>query len=150
VYILLYLPSALAIWVLVINFNQFTHFRNSKYITDLSGVSKINVVLAVSIIIILLSMSGIPPLAGFFAKFSIIFSMVNNNFYFVGMMSIVFSMIGSFYYLRWAKIVYSDNYFFNKNIEVVVSNFSSVFSYIFISCIYIIVFYFMDPFLLNV
>jgi len=95
----------LSIWLFTTTVNSISFFGKNKYITDFAGFSRVNAFLAISLSIIVLSMSGIPPLAGFFAKFVVLFSLVNNSFFSMAFLAIVSSMIGTFYYLRWVKII---------------------------------------------
>jgi len=73
---------------------------NNKYFADLLSLSKINPVLAISFAFSLLSIAGIPPLAGFFSKFYILYSLVENNLYIVALFAIILSVVASYYYIR--------------------------------------------------
>ena len=85
--------------------------RNNKYfetIDDLSGLSKHHPVLSLSMLIILFSLSGIPPLAGFFAKFYIFISVIEESMYFLAIVGLLSTVIAAFYYLRIIKVIYFD------------------------------------------
>ncbi len=85
--------------------------RNNKYyenIEDLSGLSKNHPLLSFSLLIILFSLAGIPPLAGFFAKFYIFKSVLEQSMYFLAIVGLLSTVIAAFYYLRIIKIVYFD------------------------------------------
>ena len=60
-------------------------------------------------VMLLLSMAGIPPFAGFFAKFYIFVSAVEAGFLFIAIIGVIFSVISAFYYLKIIKIMYMDN-----------------------------------------
>jgi NADH-quinone oxidoreductase subunit N len=77
-------------------------------IKDLSGLSKNDPHLALGFLIILFSMAGIPPLAGFFAKFYIFMSVIHSEMYYLAIIGLVTSVISAFYYLRIIKIIYFD------------------------------------------
>ena len=86
--------------------------RNDKYfenIDDLSGLSKNHPLLSLSLLIILFSLAGIPPLAGFFAKFYIFKSVLEQSMYFLAIVGLLSTVIAAFYYLRIIKIMYFDN-----------------------------------------
>ena len=86
--------------------------RNEKYfenIDDLSGLSKNHPLLSLSLLIILFSLAGIPPLAGFFAKFYIFKSVLEQSMYFLAIVGLLSTVIAAFYYLRIIKIMYFDN-----------------------------------------
>ena len=77
-------------------------------INDLSGLSKNHPMLAFSFLIILFSLAGIPPLAGFFAKFYIFMAVIEAKMYALAIIGLVTTVISSFYYLRIIKVVYFD------------------------------------------
>ncbi len=85
--------------------------RNNEYyetIEDLSGLSKNHPLLSISLLIILFSLAGIPPLAGFFAKFYIFKSVLEQSMYFLAIVGLLSTVIAAFYYLRVIKIMYFD------------------------------------------
>ena len=85
--------------------------RNESYfesLDDLSGLSKNHPLLSLSILITLFSLAGIPPLAGFFAKFYIFLSVIEQKMYFLAIIGLLSTVIAAFYYLRIIKIVYFD------------------------------------------
>ena len=77
-------------------------------IRDLSGLSKNHPVIAVCFCLILFSLAGIPPLAGFFAKFYIFKAVVESEMYLLAIIGLLSSVIAAFYYLRIIKIMYFD------------------------------------------
>ena len=85
--------------------------RDNKYyedIEDLSGLSKNHPILSLSLLIILFSLAGIPPLAGFFAKFYIFKSVIEQSMYFLAIVGLLSTVVAAFYYLRIIKIMYFD------------------------------------------
>ena len=85
--------------------------RNNDYyenISDLSGLSKNHPLLSLSLLIILFSLAGIPPLAGFFAKFYIFKSVIEQSMYFLAIIGLLSTVVAAFYYLRIIKIIYFD------------------------------------------
>jgi len=85
--------------------------RNNQYyenIDDLSGLSKNHPLLSLSLLVILFSLAGIPPLAGFFAKFYIFKIIVGQSMYFLAIVGLLSAVIAAFYYLRIIKIIYFD------------------------------------------
>ncbi len=85
--------------------------RNNVYyeqIDDLSGLSKNHPLLSLSLLIILFSLAGIPPLAGFFAKLYIFKSVLEQSMYFLAIIGLLSTVIAAFYYLRIIKIIYFD------------------------------------------
>ena len=85
--------------------------RNDQYyedIEDLSGLSKNHPLLSLSLLVILFSLAGIPPLAGFFAKFYIFTAVLEQSMYFLAIVGLLSTVIAAFYYLRIIKIIYFD------------------------------------------
>jgi NADH-quinone oxidoreductase subunit N len=85
--------------------------RNNQYyedIDDLSGLSKNHPLLSLSLLVILFSLAGIPPLAGFFAKFYVFKAVIEQSMYFLAIVGLLSTVIAAFYYLRIIKIIYFD------------------------------------------
>jgi len=85
--------------------------RNDKYyenIEDLSGLSKKHPILSFSLLIVLFSLAGIPPLAGFFAKFYVFIAVIEQSMYFLAIVGLLATVVAAFYYLRIIKIIYFD------------------------------------------
>ena len=101
IYILVYI---------IMSFNTFTFilavFPDKKYFADLLSYYKLNPVLAITFAFSLLSIAGIPPLAGFFSKFYILYSLIENNLYVVSAIAIILSVIASYYYIRIIQWMY--------------------------------------------
>ena len=77
--------------------------RNDQYyedIDDLSGLSKNHPLLSLSMLVILFSLAGIPPLAGFFAKFYIFNAVIEQSMYFLAIVGLLSTVVAAFYYLR--------------------------------------------------
>ena len=85
--------------------------RNNNYfenIDDLSGLSKNHPILSLSLLIILFSLAGIPPMAGFFAKFYVFMAVIEQSMYFLAIVGLLSTVIAAFYYLRIIKTVYFE------------------------------------------
>ena len=85
--------------------------RNDQYyetLDDLSGLSKNHPLLSLSLLVILFSLAGIPPLAGFFAKFYVFMAVIEQSMYFLAIVGLLSTVIAAFYYLRIIKIIYFD------------------------------------------
>jgi len=77
-------------------------------ISDLSGLSKNHPMFALSFLIILFSLAGIPPLAGFFAKFYVFMAVIEADLYALAIIGLVTTVVSAFYYLRIIKVIYFD------------------------------------------
>ena len=106
IYISIYLVMNLAFFSCI-----FMMKRDKNYcenIDDLSGLSKNHPLIALSLLIILFSLAGIPPLAGFFAKFYIFKTVIEQSMYFLAIVGLLSTVVAAFYYLRIIKIIYFD------------------------------------------
>lgn len=77
-------------------------------ISDFSGLSRRSPLLAFLMMMLMFSMAGIPPFAGFFAKFSVIMSLIKVDLVWVAVIAVLLAVIGAFYYLRIIKTMYFD------------------------------------------
>ena len=77
-------------------------------ISDLSGISKKHPILAISFLVILFSLAGIPPLGGFFAKFYVFTAVVEQKMYALAIIGLLTTVISAFYYLKIIKTIYFD------------------------------------------
>ena len=106
-YISIYLVMNLAFFSCI-----FMLKRDDKYyenIEDLSGLSKNHPMLSFSFLIVLFSLAGIPPLAGFFAKFYVFMAVIEQSMFFLAIVGLLATVVAAFYYLRIIKVIYFDN-----------------------------------------
>lgn len=78
-------------------------------ILDLSGISKKHPILAISFLLILFSLAGIPPLGGFFAKFYVFTAVLEQQMYALAIIGLLTTVISAFYYLKIIKTIYFDD-----------------------------------------
>lgn len=78
-------------------------------LTDLKGLSSRHPWYAFMMLLFLFSMAGVPPTVGFYAKLSIIQSVVSADLVWLAVFAVVMSVIGAYYYLRAIKIMYFDH-----------------------------------------
>ena len=83
--------------------------RMVEGIDDLAGLSRSHPMLALALAIFMFSMSGIPPLAGFFAKLYIFLAAIQAELYALAVIGVISSVVAAFYYLRIVKIMYFDD-----------------------------------------
>ena len=107
VYIIIYIVTNLGLFSCLLMFKRNNeYFENLK---DLSGLSKNHPLISISLLIVLFSLAGIPPLAGFFAKFYIFTAVIEQSMYFLAIVGLLSTVVAAFYYLRIIKIIYFDN-----------------------------------------
>ena len=112
-------------------------------ISDLSGISKKHPLLAISFLIILFSLAGIPPLGGFFAKFYIFSSVLEQKMYALAIIGLLTTVISAFYYLKIIKTIYFEE---NRSSFDLVQN-KTISGIIFSSCILLVTFFLYPSFL---
>ena len=95
----------------IMNIGMFAFIlRLANYdLKDLAGLSTRYPLLSLSLVIILLSMAGIPPTAGFFAKLYILKYAIGCNLWWLALFALLVSVISIYYYLRIIKIMYFDS-----------------------------------------
>ncbi len=77
-------------------------------IDELAGLSRNNPMMAFLLAMLLFSLAGIPPLAGFFGKFYVFLAAINSGLYTLAVIGVLSSVVGAYYYLRIVKIMYFD------------------------------------------
>ncbi len=77
-------------------------------LNDFKGLNQRSPWLAFMMMLLLLSMAGIPPTVGFYAKFSVLNSIIQTGHTWLAIVAVMFSLIGAFYYLRVIKLMYFD------------------------------------------
>ena len=113
-------------------------------ISDLSGISKKHPILAISLLIILFSLAGIPPLGGFFAKFYVFVAVLEQEMYTLAIIGLLTTVMSAFYYLKIIKTIYFDDSAITFDLT---KNKKAQFS-IFASCIFLVTF-FLYPSIFN-
>ena len=106
IYLLIYLVMNLGMFTCIFMMKRKNIFYEN--IEELSGLSKNHPVISICLLIFLFSLAGIPPLAGFFAKFYIFMSVIKSEMYFLAIIGFLSTVISAFYYLRIIKIIYFD------------------------------------------
>jgi len=106
IYLTIYLVMNLGAFACIFMMKRENIFYED--IKDLSGLSKNHPILALSFLIILFSLAGIPPLAGFFAKFYVFMAVIEAEMYALAIIGVVTTVVSAFYYLRIIKVIYFD------------------------------------------
>ena len=145
IYMLIYVFMNVAIFTIILSLKL-----KDKYIekiSDLSGLSKAKPIISVCIAIIMLSMAGIPPFAGFFGKFYIFIAALEAKLFYLAVLGVLSSVISAFYYLSIIKVMYFD--------ELKVSDYQSNITtkaslILFFTMLVITMFIFYPTFIINV
>jgi NADH-quinone oxidoreductase subunit N len=77
-------------------------------IGDLAGLARTSPMMAFFLAMLLFSLAGIPPLAGFFAKFYVFLAAIKAGLYALAVIGVLASVVGAYYYLMIVKIMYFD------------------------------------------
>jgi NADH-quinone oxidoreductase subunit N len=106
IYLAIYLVMTLGTFAAILTMR--VSGRAVESISDLAGLSRNNGVAAFFLAMLMFSLAGIPPLAGFFAKYYVFMAAVNVGLYPLAVVGVIASAIGAFYYLRIVKVMYFD------------------------------------------
>lgn len=111
IYVFIYILLSINMFTIILSIFK----NNTIYITELAGLSRQHPILAITLSIVLLSLAGIPPLAGFFSKYLVLVAAIENNYLVLAILAILGSVISGFYYLRIIKWIYfkdSEDYYY--------------------------------------
>jgi NADH-quinone oxidoreductase subunit N len=106
IYMAIYLAMTLGSFAVILGMRRGRVMFDT--IDDLSGLARTHPALAFCLAMMMFSLAGIPPLAGFFAKFYVFAAAIQANLVTLAVIGVVTSVIGAFYYLRIVKVMYFD------------------------------------------
>lgn len=106
IYVAIYVAASIGVFAVVLCMRQ--KGRMTEKISDLSGLSSRQPLLALVMAILMFSMAGIPPLAGFFGKLFVFQAAIEAQLYTLAIIGVLTSVISAFYYLRIIKVMYFD------------------------------------------
>ncbi|HEU4475330.1 MAG TPA: NADH-quinone oxidoreductase subunit N, partial [Methyloceanibacter sp.] len=106
VYLAIYLVMTLGTFACILAMRRGGHMVED--IEALSGLSRTQPLMAFMLAMLLFSLAGIPPLAGFFAKFYVFLAAIHAGLYALAVIGVLLSVVGAYYYLRIVKLMYFD------------------------------------------
>ncbi|MCX8569116.1 MULTISPECIES: NADH-quinone oxidoreductase subunit NuoN [Hyphomicrobiales] len=106
IYMLIYLVMTLGTFAFILAMRRKD--GNVEQISDLAGLSNTNPMMATVLTILMFSLAGIPPLAGFWGKWYVFLAAINANLYALAVIGVLASVVGAYYYLRIIKIMWFD------------------------------------------
>ncbi|MCB1562315.1 MAG: NADH-quinone oxidoreductase subunit NuoN [Alphaproteobacteria bacterium] len=106
VYLLIYMIMTAGVFAVILSMRR--NGAAVEWIGDLAGLSKSNPVMAYAMAILLFSMAGIPPMAGFFGKILVFQAAVAEGYYVLSVLGVVSSVVAAYYYLRVIKVMFFD------------------------------------------
>jgi len=107
IYMTIYLAMTLGTFAIILAMRRKDE-GNVEAIDDLAGMSSTNPVMATVLTILMFSLAGIPPLAGFWAKWYVFYAAVGAGLYPLAIIGVLASVVGAFYYLRIIKLMWFD------------------------------------------
>jgi NADH-quinone oxidoreductase subunit N len=106
IYMLIYVMMTLGTFAFIIAMRRKE--GQVETIGDLAGLSSTNPIMATILTILLFSLAGIPPMAGFWAKWYVFLAAINSGLYALAIIGVLTSVVAAFYYLRIIKIMWFD------------------------------------------
>jgi len=106
-YMTIYLAMTLGTFAIILAMRRKDE-GNVEDIEDLAGLSSTNPVMATILTIMMFSLAGIPPLAGFWGKWYVFLAAVEAGLYPLAIIGVLASVVGAFYYLRIIKVMWFD------------------------------------------
>jgi len=106
IYLIIYLAMNLGAFACILAMRRADEALEN--IDDLAGIARTNPVFAFVLAMLLFSLAGIPPLAGFFAKFYVFLAAIEAGLFGLAVIGVLASVVGAYYYLRVVKIMYFD------------------------------------------
>jgi NADH-quinone oxidoreductase subunit N len=106
VYMVIYVAMTLGVFACIVAMQRDR--KPFEDIADLSGLASTNPALALAFAILMFSLAGIPPLAGFFAKFYVFLAAVKAGMFTLAVLGVLASVVSCYYYLLIVKVMYFD------------------------------------------
>jgi NADH-quinone oxidoreductase subunit N len=105
-YMAIYITMTLGVFAVILAMRRSTGMVES--IDQLAGLARTHPTMAFLLAMLLFSMAGVPPLAGFFAKFYVFLAAIKAGLYVLAVLGVLASVVGAYYYLAIVKIMYFD------------------------------------------
>jgi len=106
VYMAIYVAMTLGTFACIISMRR--HGKPVEDISDLAGLARTKPVMAFFFAVLMFSMAGVPPLAGFFAKFYVFLAAIQAGLFTLAVLGVISSVVGAYYYLMIVKTMYFD------------------------------------------
>jgi len=106
IYMSIYVAMTLGTFAVILSMRR--DGRLVETISDLAGLSRTHPTMAFFLAVLLFSLAGIPPLAGFFAKFYVFLAAIKAGLFTLAVIGVLTSVVGAYYYLAIVKIMYFD------------------------------------------
>ena len=107
IYIAIYMAMTLGAFAAILSMRH--NGRMVEEISDLAGLARTKPAMAFGMALLMFSLAGIPPLAGFFAKYYVFLAAIKANLFALAVIGVVTSVVGAYYYLLIVKTIYFDD-----------------------------------------
>ena len=114
-YLSIYILSSFSIWFLLI-----TRGRNKTHLAHFAELKNNNPFISLLFAFLIFSISGIPPLGGFFIKLDVLAALLDTSHFFINYILFFFTVASFFYYLRIIKIIFFDIQEFNRSNQIII------------------------------
>jgi NADH-quinone oxidoreductase subunit N len=105
-YMAIYITMTLGVFAVILAMRRSTGMVES--IDQLAGLGRTHPTMAFLLAMLLFSMAGVPPLAGFFAKFYVFLAAIKAGLYVLAIIGVLASVVGAYYYLAIVKVMYFE------------------------------------------
>jgi NADH-quinone oxidoreductase subunit N len=106
VYLTIYVTMTLGVFAIILTIKR--NGQNFENISDFAGLSRTNPLLAFLFAMLLFSLAGVPPLAGFFGKWYVFVAAIKAGLFTLSVIGVLTSVVGAYYYLSIVKTMYFD------------------------------------------
>ncbi|QIG92339.1 MULTISPECIES: NADH-quinone oxidoreductase subunit NuoN [unclassified Bradyrhizobium] len=106
IYIAIYVAMTLGTFSIILAMKR--NGQALEQISDFAGLSRTNPLIAFVFAMLLFSLAGVPPLAGFFGKWYVFVAAIKANLFTLAVIGVLTSVVGAFYYLSIVKVMYFD------------------------------------------
>ncbi len=106
IYLAIYVAMTLGSFAIILAMKR--NGQNVENISDFAGLSRTNPLLAFFFAMLLFSLAGVPPLAGFFAKWYVFVAAIKAGLFTLSVIGVLTSVVGAYYYLAIVKVMYFD------------------------------------------
>jgi proton-translocating NADH-quinone oxidoreductase chain N len=141
IFLIIYIAMTIAFFSFVLGLQKMKDTRLNTYISDLVNLGQVNPVLAFTVTLVMFSMVGLPPLAGFFGKMYLFLAAMQSELYSVAIIGILSSVIAAFYYIRIVKVMFFEV----SNTFISYKQMDKLNALILSFCLYFLVFFFAYP-----
>ena len=105
-YIVTYVVTVLGVFGIIIFLS--TSFKEAELVSDFSGLGFKEPLLALTMVLFLLSLAGVPPTVGFYAKFFILKNLISYGYLELAIFAVLMSVVGVYYYLKVIKVMFFE------------------------------------------